>query len=300
MAAHRYWRLMIRRSSGGANAGVGELQMRTSIGGGNVITGGTASASSTFPSGGYTAAKAFDGLTVDTGAGNAWASNGYGATGGGAGMGSYPWIQYDFGAGNEKDIQEIVLFAPGASGMGTADMPLAWKFQYSDDGVTFTTQRDYEADSTTPAWVLSTSRIYDVRPLGAIDINNWVWTQWLDAPGFIAPGQPGFPIYTPGSMDARTGPIDRYSTWCSMRDSLWVNRSTYKIAGSTTVLGFPAPRRVRLYKQSEGRLWDEQYTKPDGLFEFRNLPIGPWTVVGVDDTGTQNGVIFSHVNAVPM
>lgn len=72
MAAHRYWRVLIRENGGGANPGIGELQMRTSIGGSNVATGGTASASSV--TGTYTAAKAFDGLTTDTGVGNAWAA----------------------------------------------------------------------------------------------------------------------------------------------------------------------------------------------------------------------------------
>lgn len=290
MAAHRYWRLMLRATGGGANGGIGELQMRTSIGGTNVATGGTASGSSI--NGAYTAAKAFDGLTVDTGAGNGWAAVNFA---GSDGRDSRPWLKYDFGAGNEKDIAEIVIFAPGTGGLGAAELPTAWDFQYSDDNVTWKTQRSYAFDLSTTAWALSTSRIYDVRALGPIDIHNYTLFSESAAHPTVTPGQPSAPVYDPNTPagQLRTGDRERYyADIC--------HGGPYKLSGSTTSLGNPVPRRVRLYYQFDGHIYAEQYTKADGMFEFRNLAIGPWTVVGIDDTATQNGVIYSHVNAVPM
>lgn len=287
MAAHRYWRLLCKASQSGSNVGVGELQMRTSIGGSNVATGGTASAS-TFQ-GAYTAAKAFDGLTTDTGAGNGWASNG-GYSGGVPGSANtFQWLQYDFGSGNDKDIAEIVIFCPGASGLGIAGMPRMFDFQWSNDAATWVTQRSIYIDPTNNPWVLSTSKIIDVRALGSIDIHNYTLFSEIKAAYTPPAGDPLNPSQT-------NKPNIDFSTVFQQN---W-RGGLYKIAGTTTVLGNPAPRRVRLYAQSDGRIYAEQNTKADGLFEFRNLDIGPWTVVGVDDTGTQNGVIYSHVNAVPM
>ena len=293
MAAHRYWRLFCKRSQGGNNVGVGELQMRTSIGGTNVATGGTPSASSEY-SGTYTAAKAFDGLVNSTGDGNAWAT--YGGYSAGQPLGlTADWLKYDFGAGNAKDIQEIVLFSPGTGGLGAQDMVAAFDFQWSDDNVTWTTQRSVWIDTINDPWVLNASKIFDVRPLGAISIHNFTAMERFISHTYTPPGQPSAPVYDPNTEEGKISPNNRHRFAASLgRGGL------YKIAGTTTVLGDPAPRRVRLYNQFDGRLYGESFTGPDGLFEFRNLEIGPWTVVGVDDTGTQNGVIYSHVNAVPM
>jgi hypothetical protein len=263
--------------------------MRTSIGGANVCVGGTASANNY--QGTYLPSKAFDGLTTDTGLGNGWASVN---TTGSDGIGSFNWLMYDFGAGNEKDIQEIVLFAPGTGGISGANMlPIAWRFQWSDDGVSWTTQRDYTFDALTPAWTYLSSRIYDVRQLGAIDIHNG---KAMEVRGYRspAPGQPTQPVYVPGGPESKiTISIGRYK-----HDN--VLGGQFKLSGSTTSLGFPAPRRVRLYEQRSGRNYGEVNTTADGLFEFRNIHQGPWVVIGLDDTGAQNGVIFSHILAVPM
>ncbi len=292
MAAHRYWRLVCKRSQSRDNVGIGELQMRTSIGGTNVATGGTPSASSF--QGTYTAAKAFDGLTVDTGTGNAWASNG-GYSGGTPTATTLQWLQYDFGSGNSKDIQEIVLFCPGTGGLHPGNMVVAFDLQWSDDGAAWTTQRSIWIDFVADPWTASSSKIIDVRALGAIDIHNYTLFTEVPFHPYVTPGQPVAPIYDPNTEEGKMKVND-----CHRFAGDLGRPGLYKIAGTTTVLGNPAPRRVRLYNQFEGRIYAEQYTAPDGLFEFRNLEIGPWTVVGVDDTGTQNGVIYSHVNAVPM
>lgn len=288
MAAHRYWRLQIKSINGGATVGLGELQMRTSLGGTNVATGGTASASTI--QGTYTAAKAFDGLTTDTGAGNGWLGLAANFAGSGSdGPGSWPWLKYDFGSGNDKDIQEIVIFCPGTGGLAPTSLPTSWFFQWSDDNVLWTNQRAYTFDSSTANWTASSSRVYDVRPFPPIDVNNYTV---MERVGAITNRPVGDPM-NPGTVfPANVDPVEIFQQ--SYRAGV------YKLMGTTTVLGYPAPRRVRLYTQDGGRLYAEQYTTADGLFEFRNLDIGPWTVVGVDDTGTQNGVIYSHVNAVPM
>lgn len=288
MAAHRYWRIQIRAINGAATCGIGELQMRTSIGGANVATGGTATASATQVN--YLAPKAFDGLTTDTGVGNGWAGLTTNFAGSGSdGAFSWPWLKYDFGSGNDKDIQEIVLYCPGTGGLGPTSMPSSWFFQWSDDNVQWTTQRAYTFDSSTANWVASSSRTYDVRPFPPIDVNNLVLFERVTSIATRPFGSPNFPgTVTPANVE----PLEIFQQS--------YHGGTFKIAGSTTVLGFPAPRRVRLYSQNDGRIYAEQYTMADGLFEFRNLSIGPWTVVGVDDTATQNGVIYSHVYAVPM
>ena len=74
----------------------------------------------------------------------------------------------------------------------------------------------------------------------------------------------------------------------------------FKLDGTTTSLGDQVSRRVRLYQQFSGKPIAEMVTGEDGLFSFTHIEEGPWTVIGIDDTGAQNGVIFSHVKAVPM
>ena len=293
MAAHRYWRILVKRSQSGGNAGIGELQMRTSIGGANVASGGTPSASSS--KGTYTAAKAFDGLTVNTGDGNGWASNGGYSGGTLVGMAGFDWLKYDFGAGNEKDIQEIVMFCPGTGGLTPPDLPASFDVQYSDDNAIWTTQRALSVDTIASPWTASSSKVFDVRPLGAIDIHNTVLFDRIRHHPFLSPGQPTAPVYDPNTEagQVRTGDRERYYADLA-------HGGMCRLAGTTTSLSIPAPRRVRLYHQYDGRLHSEKLTGSDGVFEFKNIEIGPWTVVGVDDTGTQMGVIYSHVSAVPM
>lgn len=288
MAAHRYWRILLREYGG--NGGLGELQMRASLGGANVAVGGVPYASSQLNTS-YTPAKAFDGLTVDTGTANAWQAS---AAAGGGGLGSYPWLAYDFGAGNEKDIAEIVIFAPGASGIAVTTMVTAFDWQYSDNNVTWKTQRSVDMDKQSNPWVYGTSRVFDVRQRGPIDFHNDVALKKIGGQRHYPPGRPGELTYSPSSDEGKI---------CISTTQFWhdpVHGGLFKIAGTATSLGFPVARRVRLYYQMDGRIYAEQYTREDGLFEFKNLDVGPWTVVGIDDTSAQNGVIFSHVNAVPM
>lgn len=93
-ASYRYWRFeFLEGNQGGGNLGLSEVQMRTTAGGANVASGGTATAFSFI--GGYEPSKAFDGIT----------SSDYVANGAGVSQ----WLQYDFGAGNGKIIKEITI-----------------------------------------------------------------------------------------------------------------------------------------------------------------------------------------------
>lgn len=127
MAAHRYWRIYC--TSGWASSTsvtIGSVVMRSVSGGTNLsVTGsGTASASSVFDSG-YTADKAFQNDT--TGAiGLQWYASPI----------TYPqWLMWDFGAGNDKAIIELMLFCPNTTYNGYVK---DFSFQYSDDNSTWT------------------------------------------------------------------------------------------------------------------------------------------------------------------
>ncbi len=242
MAAHRYWRIRLRLINGGTNGAIGELQMRTSLGGSNVATGGTASASTIFNAS-YTATKAFDGLTSDTGAGNGWAAL---TMGGSEGNGSFPWLSYDFGSGNNKDIAEIVIFAPGTGGVGIAELPVQFDWQWSDDNVRWTTQRAIAIDTGASPWALSSSKVIDVRALGPVSIHNGVMGQQITAMKMIPPGRPGNLTYDPTTPEGKINVNPMQYAYDS-------RGGMYKLAGTTTSLGDPQPRRVRLYYQPDGR-----------------------------------------------
>lgn len=120
MSAHRYWRIYITKTCSPVSGycTLMELQLRTTIGGSSVAPGSGGTATSSGDEFGWVPANAFDGSI----SGNGWHSPG----------GSGPWwLQYDFGAGNEKDIVEIAL--TGQAG-NTNRTPSSFLFQYSDDG----------------------------------------------------------------------------------------------------------------------------------------------------------------------
>lgn len=113
-SAHSYWRLFISSVQGGPNTGLYELYLRTSPGGAQAATGGTAIASGS--TGGWLPAYAFDGNTTkpwyDTSTAN-------------------KWIGYHFAA--PVSLVEIAMIGTGTNSPATAH------FDYSDDGVTWST-----------------------------------------------------------------------------------------------------------------------------------------------------------------
>lgn len=122
MAAHRYWRFYHREGATGSSlCGITEIELRTAAGGADVTGTGTASASSSRA--GEDAAKAFDNNLTTT----LWQMDG---------DGHKSWIKYDFGAGNEKDIVEVLIRPDFGGGVRT---PREIDVQFSDDNSAWTT-----------------------------------------------------------------------------------------------------------------------------------------------------------------
>ena len=198
------------------------------------------------------------------------------------------WWGYDFGAGNARSVYEMVFTQRSAEDNSWS--PNTWKVEWSDDGANWfpliTGTGSYPsgvAVTTVVRPVLPSERTMRVFEPGAIRARGLQW----------ALGRPDQPVFDPSQERWR------------YRPALFMSGNAeygglFQLDGTTTSLGIPAPRRVRLYHQFSGRLIGEQITQEDGAFSFTHIEEGPWTVVGLDDTGAQNGVIFSHVKAVPM
>lgn len=153
MAAHRYWRVRVSPISG-TNPSIGELGLRTAIGGPNVATNGANAYASSIFSATYSADKAFDGSAATL-----WS---------GANGTTLEWLAYDFGAGNEKDIVEVAVTCRSDGSLGTAPGKL-W-LEWSDDNVNWT---EYLSVMPIPAWTAGLTRTWegvsvpDVRATGA-------------------------------------------------------------------------------------------------------------------------------------
>lgn len=122
MAAHRYWRVYITavNTKADGSTGLREIQFRETVGGASVLSGGTASAESSY-GGSWLPENAVDGNT-----GTEWVS----------GVEGVPhWWKYDFGVGNEKDIVEMA-WVPRAD---IQQEPVDFQLQWSDNDVDWTT-----------------------------------------------------------------------------------------------------------------------------------------------------------------
>lgn len=117
MAAHRYWRLYLRHHASGY-LGAANIEFRSSIGGADLCSGGTVLYSTQYNSTTASAANAFDsdGATE-------WATTSQSAN-------AFSFIGYDFGAGVEVDIVEILWRASTLPVRSPQDFVL----QYSDNG----------------------------------------------------------------------------------------------------------------------------------------------------------------------
>lgn len=125
MAGHRYWRLNVTSVQNGSTTtgdiSLRELRLSTVAGGATKATGGTGSADSTAAG---TVASVFDGAI---GTGTAFKTNT-----------TLPhWVQYDFGAGNAPEIEEVEINTPATS--FTSNRIKSFTIQYSDDGAAWTT-----------------------------------------------------------------------------------------------------------------------------------------------------------------
>lgn len=143
LGSHRYWRV---RGTTLDSASLGfwaaeELTWRTAIGGAQVATGGTALSSDHFTT--FVASNAYDGTTAK------WAS---------AGIGSWSWIGYDFGA--NRRICEIALKSRSDTDFHQAIT--AGTVDSSDDGVTW-----FPAVAITPsAWSQGQTQTFTVQTPG--------------------------------------------------------------------------------------------------------------------------------------
>lgn len=153
MAAHRYWRIRVYRNSGDRYTGFTEIEMRGASGGPDLTGSGTALSSTPIQAG--SAANVFNGLTNDL---IQWDNGGSGAG---------EWIGYDFGAGNDVEINEIAIL-PNKDSAGRS----AYDFvvQYSDDGSTWTNDDWY--CSIDSVWVVGTWKTF-LRPAATDAVRYW-------------------------------------------------------------------------------------------------------------------------------
>lgn len=125
-------------------AAIAELEFRETPGGANVATGGTASASNSYP--GLPASNAFDGNPSTL-----WGTNG--------GAGANSTIAYQCPA--PVSINEISMTARGdAAGYGVSQTPRSLRVQSSPDGTTWTTEWTV---ADTGAWADGETKVF-TRP----------------------------------------------------------------------------------------------------------------------------------------
>lgn len=137
ISGHRRWRLYFTAGES-FHVGVSELEFR--VGGINIATGGTASASSTWHD--LSPANAFDGSS-----GTDWAS--------GPGGGIPGWLAYDLGVGNAADVDSVMIRARSYTTQG----PKGFNVQYSDDGLTWV---DALVVTNQPTWGSGEARVFPI------------------------------------------------------------------------------------------------------------------------------------------
>lgn len=156
---HRYWRVrVLYTSSSGGSPGFADLEMHDTIGGPDLTTGKTATASAD-GSGAFPASNAIDGSNATF-----WTAAGAAAPTGGH------WIKIDFGAGTEKDIIEIVIRTRNDS-FGDDEAPTVFFVEYSDDNSTWVPA--WEPLESTGSWAGDTSRTFTPATLDASGHRYW-------------------------------------------------------------------------------------------------------------------------------
>lgn len=136
--SHKYWRVNVTASNGFCT--VGELEMASVSGGGNLCVAGTPLASGQYPNGGgytYDPANAFDGV-ID-GATNCWSSA----------NSSSGWIGYNFA--HPVDVKSVRISPRSSPAQSPRDFTIEW----SDDGVSWTVAATYTGRTTWTAGVLT-------------------------------------------------------------------------------------------------------------------------------------------------
>ena len=261
MAAHRYWALLVTARPGTGNGvAIAEVAMRSTTGGANIATGGTAGGTNNV---GHPPANAFDGNGATE-----WSD---GATGG-----NPVRLSYDFGSA--VNVVEVVVTTPGAGSAypGATYGPAACWVQWSDDGVAWKYGRPAaDLSGLGNAASATIESISDAVP-GARAVGLRLR---------LAPGVPVVPA-------RRLGALYRYD---SADGGPYRVAGTVVIDGTPAT---PASRRVRLFDKISGRLVREQWSAADGTFEFAKVRVGPWLLVVDDYTLTYEADAATEVLAV--
>jgi len=80
-----------------------------------------------------------------------------------------------------------------------------------------------------------------------------------------------------------------------------VTGGLYHVSGVTESAGVPVSRVVYLLSAiSPNLIIDKQTTLSDGLFDFKYLLPGDYSILGVNEAGTQNNVTYANITAVVM
>lgn len=275
MAAHRYWRLFISGRGSGVYVAITELVFAVAASGPQAAVGGIASGTgdqvNNKPS------NAFDGVISPE---NYWLSSYSGGTS------CTEYLQYEMTAGSPIDVAEIRI----TTSASPVYYPVNFSLLYSDDGQSWEIKKSW----SNQVFASNETKTFDATPLLSSQIvNRLVMLRTLrrnDQANVGAPNS-GRSLHLPILM------ADARATTPAMTSSYTGN---YYIAGSTTVLGKPAARRVNLIDQRSGLLVKSLVTGEDGQFLFSQIGAGPWTVLGVDLSAEQNSVVYAHVTPEPM
>lgn len=277
--AARYWRINITAADGGSYCEVSALELYVDPYGSNIATGGSASSSSNYT--GLTPDRAFD-SDVST----VWASNGA----------APQWLQYDFGAGNAKNINAIGIIGTNAG--YTNRTPRDFDILSSNDGTNWTTVWSVTGQT---AWGANECRLfvnpavsisYAGSPYGAHQYWRFAMTQSDDG-GYYAIAEIQMRS-SPGNVDQTSGGTPTSSTILDANypaSNAFNNNSAnfwHSSGYGFQWLVYDFGRQVSVAEvtvQSRPDGWAYQCAKT-WVLQFSNSSSGPWrTTMSVSGNG---------------
>jgi hypothetical protein len=182
------------------------------------------------------------------------------------------------------------IYFPASGTFGLASAPKNFALYWSDDGNTWTRQRAW-SEQTFDAGSTNT---YDTTAVPSSSITN----RCLPGVATYRNIEAALPQLVFGTLTRESSGIARAHNW-TRPWAVTQYSGKLRIAGSTTMLGMPKACRVDLLEQQSGAVVGRVYTGADGVFSFEQLADGVYTLVGVDNSGEHNSVIFAHVTPVP-
>lgn len=270
MAAHAYWRLLLRPAFTNSRADAKEVEFRGAVGGPSLTVGGTVLSSGS--QGGLPGANAFDGLTTTE-----WSSNN---------AGQFVWIGYQFATA--VDIVEVV-YREGSNPNSCA--PDGY-LQHSDNGVDWTLLAPYLRMAATGGGVNTFTGFADLGPTR---------TRSAGARTTL-----GFPTGLPGARSA--GAVRRYDPLDGgpLRVAGDVGVKAEDGGTGALVPGVdgnqiqPLRRRVRLLQRLTARLVREAWSNAaTGAYEFTGLKDQDYLVIVDDYARVYNAVAADAVRPTP-